>query len=212
MKKNFMQMKRYALKLFVLLNILIISISSAGQYKKKSSFKRFFFGGDFWLSFGTNAYINVSPLAGYRITQNLSAGVGPIYIFEKNTFNYLDTTINNVGYYRSYKIRTSTYGGRVFLTYDLIRNLHQYIPIGLGNIIVHFENELLNLETFYLNPNNLRFYPSGNRIWIDNFLMGGGLRQPIGENASINLLILWDVTENKYSPHTNPIIRIGFTF
>jgi hypothetical protein len=205
-------MKRYILKLFILLNILIISISAAGQYKKKSNFKRFFFGGDFWLSFGTNAFINISPLAGYRITQNLSAGIGPIYIFEKNTFTYLDTTINNVGYYRSYKIRTSTFGGRIFLTYDLIRNIHQYIPIGLGNILVHCENEMLNLETFYMNPNNLRFYSTGNRIWIDNFLIGGGLRQPIGENSSINLLILWDVTENKYSPHTNPIIRIGFTF
>jgi hypothetical protein len=205
-------MKRYILKLFLLFNILIISISAAGQYKKKSSFKRYFFGGDFWLSFGTNAFINISPLAGYRITQNFSAGIGPIYIFEKNTYAYLDTTINNVDYYRSYKIRTSTYGGRIFLTYDLIRNLNQYIPIGLGNILVHCENEVLNLETFYMNPNNLRVYSTGNRIWIDNLLIGGGLRQPIGENSSINLLILWDVTENKYSPHTNPIFRIGFTF
>ena len=59
---------------------------------------------------------------------------------------------------------------------------------------------------------SLRLYPSGNRIWIDNFLIGGGLRQPLGENASIYLLILWDVTQNEYSPHTNPFIRVGFIF
>ena len=205
-------MKRYVLKLFILLNILLISLGAAGQYKQNKGFKRYFFGGDFWISFGTNAYINISPLAGYRITQYLSVGLGPIYIFEKNRYNYLDTVINNVGYYSPYTIRTSSYGGRVFLTYDLIRNLHEYIPIGIGNILVHCENELLNLETFYMDPYSLKLYPSGNRLWIDNILIGGGLRQPIGKNSSINLLILWDVTENKYSPHTNPIIRFGFNF
>ena len=52
----------------------------------------------------------------------------------------------------------------------------------------------------------------GNRIWIDNLLMGVGLRQPIGEKASIYLLVLWDVTQNEYSPHVNPVIRVGFSF
>ncbi len=207
-----MQMKRYTPKFFVLISILLICLGANGQYKNKNTFRRFFFGGDFWISFGTNAYINISPLAGYRVTQNLSAGGGPIYIFEKNTYSYIDTTINNIDYFRSYKIRTNTYGGRVFLTYDLIRNLHQYIPIGLGNIIVHLENELLNLETFYINPTNFKVYSSGNRIWIDDLLMGGGLRQPIGENSSIILMILWDVTGNEYSLHSNPVIRIGFNF
>ena len=206
-------MKRYGIKLFILSVILLISISAAGQYKKNNqNFKRFFFGGDFWLSFGTNAYINVSPLAGYRITERLSAGLGPIYIYEMNKLTYLDTVINGVYYYDTYRIKTSTYGGRVFLTYDLIRNLHEYIPVNIGNIIVHCENEVLSVETFLINPYTLRLYSSGSRLWIDNLLIGGGLRQPIGENSSINLLILWDVTENENSPHVNPVIRVGFIF
>jgi hypothetical protein len=206
-------MKRFCPKFLILICIFFIGISAAGQYKKNNqNFKRFFFGGDFWLSFGTNAYINVSPLAGYRITERLSAGLAPIYIYKMNKMTYLDTVISGVYYYDSYKIRTSTYGGRLFLTYDLIKNLHEYIPIDLGDILVHCENEVLNVETFRVDPYSLRVHSSGNRLWIDNILIGGGLRQPIGENASVNLLILWDVTENEYSPHVNPVIRVGFTF
>ena len=85
-------MKRYVVKLFILTVIFFISVGAAGQYKKNNqNFKRFFFGGDFWLSFGTNAYINVSPMVGYRITERFSAGVGPIYIYEMDKLTYLDT-------------------------------------------------------------------------------------------------------------------------
>jgi hypothetical protein len=64
----------------------------------------------------------------------------------------------------------------------------------------------------YRNPNTFRYYLSGDRLWIDNLLVGAGLRQPVGKRAAINLLILWDVTQNDYSPHTNPIFRMGFSF
>jgi hypothetical protein len=206
-------MSKYCPKFLILICLFFISIGATGQYKKNNqNFKRFFFGGDFWLSFGTRTYIDVSPLAGYRISNRLSAGAGLTYIYEMNKLSYLDTTINGVYYYRTYKIKTSTYGGRVFMSYDLITKLHEYIPLDIGTILVHCENEVLNLETFLLDTYSLRLYPSGNRIWIDNFLIGGGIRQPIGEKASIFLLVLWDVTQNEYSPHTNPFIRVGFTF
>jgi hypothetical protein len=206
-------MKRFCPKFLILICIFFIGISAAGQYKKNNqNFKRFFFGGDLWLGFGTNTYINVSPLVGYRISMRLSAGAGPIYIYEMNKLTYLDTTINGVYYYDTYRIRTSTYGGRMFVSYDLIKKLNEYIPLDIGTIFVHCENEALNLETFNIDAYSLRLYPSGDRIWIDNLLMGVGLRQPIGEKASIYLLILWDVTQNEYSPHTNPIFRFGFTF
>jgi hypothetical protein len=90
--------------------------------------------------------------------------------------------------------------------------MHKYLPINLGSIFAYAENELLNIEKIYLNLNTNKYFTSGNRLWIDNLLLGGGLRQPIGKRSSFSLLILWDVTENSYSPHSNPILRMGLYF
>ena len=164
---------------------------------KNLKFKdRLFFGGEFWLSFGNSSYVDISPVVGYRVTSRFSAGVGPIYIYEKSTY---------------FRYETSTYGGKILLSYNLFRNLGQYIPINLGDIILHAENEGVNVEVFQLD-NQGYFYSTGTRLWIDNLLLGGGIRQPIGKRASINLYILWDVTQNTYSSYSNPIIRVGFNF
>ncbi|MBK9045856.1 MAG: hypothetical protein IPL74_03855 [Bacteroidetes bacterium] len=40
-------------------------------------------------------------------------------------------------------------------------------------------------------------------------LVGGGYAQEIGANASLVLMLLWNLTEEQYSPYQNPIIRIG---
>ena len=201
------------IKIFILpVCIFLSSVIIAQDMKNARISDRIFFGGDFWLTVGTNTYIDIAPLIGYRITPRLSAGIGPIYIFQRNKLSYLDTVINNVGYYKTYNIRYNTYGGRLFMTYDLIQELNKYIPISIGTILLHCENEVISIETIYRDPYTFRYYLSGNRLWIDNLLVGVGLRQPIGRRASVNLLILWDITENKYSPHSNPIFRMGFSF
>ncbi len=206
-------MKKYRVTIFILLVCLLSGIAINAQDRKNGGISdRIFFGGDFWLSIGTNTYIDIAPLIGYKITPRLSAGLGPIYIFQKDRLNYLDTIINNIGYYRTYNIKYNTYGGRFFMTYDLIKDMNRYIPLNIGTILVHCENEALNIETVYRDIYTYRYYLSGNRLWIDNLLVGAGLRQPIGRRAAVNLLILWDITENKYSPHSNPIFRMGFSF
>ncbi len=45
--------------------------------------QRLVFGGDIGLSFGSITYIKIAPSVGYRITDRLTAGLGPIYIYEK---------------------------------------------------------------------------------------------------------------------------------
>ena len=192
-----MILKRILFIIFTIMVMIPKQVYSQDEDFKDLKFKdRLLFGGDFWLSFGNSSYVDISPIVGYRVTSRFSAGVGPIYIYQKSKY---------------YRYETSTYGGKTFFSYDLFRNLNQYIPIDIGDIILHAENEVTNVEIF--NYDNLgNFYSTGSRVWIDNLLVGGGIRQRIGKKGAINLFILWDVTQNAYSPYTNPIVRIGFNF
>ncbi len=148
---------------------------------------RFFFGGSLGLQFGNYTYVDVSPLVGYKITEKLHAGIGLTYIYYKV----------NDQYYGKYE--TSSYGGRVFGRY--------YI---LDNLFGHIEYEILNMEV----PDGLNTsgqYDVLVRENITSLMVGGGYAQPIGSNAALTLMILWNLTEEQYSPYQNPIFRIGFS-
>lgn len=150
---------------------------------------RFFFGGNLGLQFGSATYIDISPLVGYKITPKLHAGVGVTYIYYK----VKDT-------YYNYAYETSIYGGRVFGRY--------YI---LDNLFAHTEVEVLNMEVPEANivsGTNSYDYVRTN---ITSVMVGGGYAQPIGSNAAITLMVLWNLTEQQYSPYTNPIFRVGFS-
>ncbi len=167
------------------------------QEEKERFSQRLVFGGDIGLSFGSITYINLSPVIGYRITDRLTAGVGPIYIYEK---------------YKNLNFETSTYGGKAVASFALIKGSPESGNfLGLGNIVLHVENEITNVEPLYYNAfTNL--YRLGDRIWIDNLLLGVGLIQTISGRFSISMFIMWDVTQNDYSPYSNPIFKFGFGF
>jgi hypothetical protein len=152
--------------------------------------ERLLFGGEIGLSFGTITYIKIAPLVGYRLTDRLSAGLGPIYIYEK---------------YNDYNFETSMYGGKAIVSFTVFKGTGTPERTGIGNIMLHVENEVLSVE---------KYDPPYDRIWIDNLLLGGGLFQPIGNRAGISIYLLWDVTQNKYSPYysNNPVVKFGFSF
>ena len=80
-------------------------------------------GGSFGLSFGTITNVNISPMAGYQITDKLVGGIGATVMwFKSKYFGY--NTIN--------------YGGRAFLMY-------QVFPV--INIIAEYET--LNVPMSY---------------------------------------------------------------
>jgi len=156
--------------------------------KKEKSLNRFFWGGN--LGFGASSdvvQIDLSPLIGYNITEKFAAGMGVTYQY------YKDSRFINV------KIETNIYGGRCFLRYFV-----------WNDIFIHAEYELLSLESKYFNPN----YTNANndRFFVNSIFLGGGYRMMIGESASINLLLLWNINESSTSPYTNPVLRIGFNF
>lgn len=91
-----------------------------------------------------------------------------------------------------YDYNTSIYGGRLFSRYRL-----------LENIFTHVEYEVLSREVYDINWDL-------KRVNVNSFFVGGGYQQMIGGNASLNILVLWNLNETAYSPYQNPIIRVGF--
>ena len=95
---------------------------------KERIIDKMFFGGNLGLQFGTVTFIDVSPLIGYRITDQLSAGIGVTYQY----YHYRD---------KVYDLETNVYGGRVFGRYFFTDYL-----------FAHAEYEYLNLEAFDFFP------------------------------------------------------------
>jgi len=192
-----MWLKKTILSLFCSLFSFVIVAQDVQEEKDHPFRQRLYFGGDIGLSFGSSTYINLAPVVGYRITNRLSAGLGPIYIFER---------------YKYYDIQTSTYGGKVIASFAIIRNVYEYVNIGIGNIMLHAENEITNVQKMEYVTTTGRIYALDERLWIDNLLAGFGLNFPFSERAGINIYALWDITRNEFSPYSSPVIRLGFYF
>ncbi len=149
--------------------------------KLKANFKdRIFLGGNLGLQFGTQTYIDVSPLIGYKITDRFSSGIGVTYIY----YRYKDNV---------YSYNTNIYGGRVFSRYFFTEN-----------IFGHAEFEVLNMEL--LSTNNYQYY----RKNIYTPMIGAGYIQRFSNQSGIYLLLLYNLNDSAESPYSNPIIRIGF--
>ncbi len=76
----------------------------------------------------------------------------------------------------------------------------------MENLFAHVEYEILNMEvvddlTYKLVRTN-----------IPSLFVGGGYRQMMGENSAFELLMLFNLMEERNSPYQNPIVRAGFVF
>ena len=164
------------------------------------SARRLFFGGNGFLSLGTYTDIEVSPIVGYWVTPRFAPGIGAKY-------EYLSTT------YYGPRISTNVFGGTVFADYLLIKNLNKLFEKMRSNvgIMAHAEYECLSLDNSYFGFTDQS--PTG-RFLQQNFYIGPGIRQPIGENSSFYVLILFNLNANSEfnSYSSNPVFRIGFTF
>lgn len=164
-----------------------------GKKEKPPLSERIVFGGDIGLSFGSITYVKLAPVVGYRVLPRLTLGVGPIYIYEK---------------YKNFGFETSTYGGKAVASFTVLRGSDIGEQFALGDILLHVENEVVSVENY-----NDASYALGQRLWIDNFLVGGGISQAIGNRFAISIFVLWDITQNRNSPYyyTSPIIKFGFS-
>ncbi len=197
----------FGLLLFqIQLHAQVVENLEPSKQQEKSRFKdKLVFGGDFGLSFGTTTYIKIAPVIGYKITPRLTAGLGPIYIYERYKYDrYIGGTL-----------QSSTYGGKVFASFTVLKGSESGGVLPIGNLLIHAENEVVSTQPLMLQV--LQSYPYyhyyfGDRRVIDNLLLGFGLLQPVGGRFSVSIFILWDVTNNPYSLYSNPIIKFGFNF
>jgi len=103
----------------VVIIFFLMLISFMGYAQKEvnmdsgpSFMDRVYTGGGFGFSTTSNeTYLSVSPLAGYMITQKLSAGLGITYQYYNNSF---------------YKADDHRYGGKVFVMQMLVYHLFLY--------------------------------------------------------------------------------------
>ncbi len=162
---------------------------------KNQNDAKIFFGGNIGLSFWTDyAYIELSPLVGYKITPRFWAGGGPKYMYIKQS-----------NYYQS-----SIYGIKTFASFALLDKINEVTNIGLGSILLYAENELLSIEPLYYNSST--GYYKGTRDWYDIVLAGFGFRFPLGERLGFTIIALWGLTESAELLYSNPEIRLSIDF
>lgn len=174
---------------------IAISIVAQTDGDRSGKGRRFFFGGNFGLQFGSITNIEVSPIAGYRIFPWFSVAAGPKYqLYGEN--------------YAGFKFNTHIYGGRTFLRIIVIGDFDEFIPLGFhGGLFAHAEYEALNLERQYFDLTG-----SEGRFWLNSVLVGGGISQPLSDRASVNIMVLWNLNETANSLYNSPIIRFGINF
>lgn len=168
----------------------VVSITSMfffnSDAKAQSGFStsRFVFGGGFGLEFSTfETVVGVAPTIGYQFTDRLTAGPGVIYQYYHYKDQYND-------------LKSTNYGGKLFASYLLTPFL-----------LAHTEYELLDVK--YLYRDQINNIVGSKRRTIGSFFVGGGYRQQMGPNSTIDLLLLYNLTETPYTPYSNPIIRLG---
>lgn len=168
-------------KLILFISFLFVSAFSQAQL---TTFReRIVFGGNLGAGFSSNeTLVGVAPTVGYRFTERFTAGPGFVYQYYR---------------YKPLSIETNNYGAKVFGSYQINDFL-----------IAYSEYEWLNLD--YVTTDIYGKLVSRKRINVGTFLVGGGYRQMIGRNSSIDLMLLFNLNETIYSPYSNPVIRIGF--
>jgi hypothetical protein len=166
-------------------------VISQSQGRPKLS-ERLFFGGSFGLQFGTITNIEVAPTIGIWLLPRVAVAAGPSFQYYKDPFG-----------------KTAIYGGKTFLQLTLIQDLNNIIPIGLNaGIFVQGEYEGLSLERSFFTG----IPEETGRLYYDSFLAGAGISQPTGKRSSMNITVLWCITDNSYGIYDKPEIRITFYF
>lgn len=191
--------KRPGLSALIIIVLLVITSASNGkiyaQENRRSQApapaERIFLGGNFGLQFGTYAYIEASPVAGYWLAPRISVAAGPTFKYYKDPYGSSDV-----------------WGWKGYARFAIINDLSNIIPSALGiSFYLHGEYESLSFRTSYLGIQS-----DAPRQQVNTVFAGAGMSQPLGSRGNINLTLLWVVDDGGFMIYNNPEYRIEFVF
>ncbi len=204
--------------LFILLtaglNNLVAQDINLKDRKNSSFMDRVSIGGALGFGFSSNSIlVDVSPIIGYSLTDNLVVGVGLTYkYYQYNDFYQSTSDLSSFS-----DLKNNIYGGSVFARYFLTGI---GIPV-IENMFLHAEFEPLIFTSDYkfVSYTFGDFYGADggfyvrerDQITITSYFLGGGLRQMINDRSFVYIEVLWNFNEDLYSPYSNPRIRIGIS-
>lgn len=184
-------MKKILLAVLISFSINIIHAQDSTQAPKPTrNYKlkdHLVFGGGLTAQFGNVIAVGASPTIGYKFNNKWMAGIGADYLYY---------SFNDVDYH------TSIYGGNIFTRYKVLNNLFLHGEYGFTN----WEVPVYDL---------VKKYYSYQRRNVPSLYVGAGYSQPISDNASFNIMALYDLLHTSYSfnpyPYTFRVgINVGF--
>lgn len=161
-------------------------------------------GGYLGLAFGSVTSVYVAPMVGYRITDNFVAGIDFSYNYYKaKDYWYLQNPVTgetgyydftqdllSVGVWARYRVWQGLFVGTQFDQNYSSYTSPGFDPSGSGNIV----NQKVKYDFLSL-------------------LVGAGYRAPIGDRASMNFSLMYDVLQNQYSPYYGRLVpMLGFMY
>jgi hypothetical protein len=183
------------MKRIIPLIILIILLSPVKSLQAQRSFgSRLYTGGNLGLQFGNVTLVDISPIVGYRLTEDIDIGISLTYKYYnyKDYYYYFPTK-------QYFDLKTNIFGGGVFGRYYFTENL-----------FAHAEIEYLDFTVDKYTSYNNGLEIDKEKLGITSIFIGGGYKQEMGSNSFFTFMLLYNLNETQNSPYTNPVIRVGF--
>lgn len=203
-------MKGLSIGLVTLLLLFGISSSVMGQRSSRSDEKvetsafqeKFWWGANLGLQFsggfGQSYFItSLEPMLGYKIDERGNFSIGPRLSAEYSSIRFAQNTD---------KVNSFNFGGGLFGRAKIYRGY-----------FAHVEYEKVNQKRAVTNAFNQVFINADGsvqteRVWQDNYFIGGGIRQG-GDRVAFEVLILFNLRpDDNNGFNQDPIeYRTGFT-
>ena len=178
------------------------SSGKPGYHKKTMKKKgydpsRLVLGGGINALFGNGyASVGISPMVGYKFTNNLVAGVGLGYQYNQQPdLNFSNPYYSSTVYYDKENIVYPN----LWAKYTVWRIL--YIGTQLEYDLIHLNEPALDINGYQITANV--------NVNATCWLVGAGIKQPLGGRVYFYVELMYDVLQQDYSPYLNTIVPRG---